>query len=300
MPVIGFLHPVLPQVRRWIRAPIGYAVHWRERLSARYRYELAVCAIFREEAPFLDEWLTFHSGIGATHFYLYNNFSTDNSRDVLQPWIARGVVTLTDWQVPVGQLSAYRHCIKRARSQCRWLAFIDIDEFLFSPQSQTTDIRGILRQYTDLPGVEVWQAFFGSAGHDARPNLPVTEAYLKRAALSQTTVKSISNPRMIYKVGIHQSKYWIGEGLDTSRRSVRPGLPPVLDMLRINHYWSRSIDDMRTKIQRNDASTPVVRDAKWHFEFEKSLNAETDDSILRTARSINAASRVVQSGDDAR
>lgn len=250
-----------------------------------------MCAIFREEAPFLDEWLTFHAGIGVSRFYLYNNFSTDNFRDVLQPWIDRGLVTLIDWPVPVGQVSAYEHCMKVARAECQWVAFIDIDEFLFSPQ--VLDIRGVLRQYVDLPGVEVWQAFFGSGGHEGRPKLPVTEAYVKRAPLSRTSVKTIANPRLVRVAGVHRPKYWLGDALDTSRRRVETGDVPVLDVLRINHYWSRSIEDLRTKIARNDASTPVPRDPAWHFDFEKTLNAEHDDSIVATARQINGMSRTM-------
>jgi len=205
------------QLRSLARTPVGYAKRWRDKGRGGYRHELAMCAIFREEAPFLDEWLEFHAAVGATHFYLYNNFSTDDFRRVLQPWIARGVVTLTDWPVAVGQLSAYRHCLKRAGRECRWLALIDIDEFLFSPQ--TLDIRDILERYADLPGVDVWQRFFGSGGHVARPDLPVTEAYLKCAELNAgTTVKTVANPRMVYKVGIHRSKYWLGDSVDTTRR----------------------------------------------------------------------------------
>lgn len=177
---------------------------------------------------------------------------------------------------------------RRARRQCRWLAFIDIDEFLFSPQ--VTDIRNILSRYVALPGIAVWQAIFGSGGHATRPALPVTEAYLKRAPLSQTSVKTIANPRLIYKVGIHVSKYWSGDSLDTLRRPIRRGLSPVLDVLRINHYWSRSIEDLRTKIQRGDASTLAKRDAAWHLDFENSLNAEIDASIIPIARSIRRAS----------
>jgi glycosyl transferase family 92 len=128
------------RARRWARAPIGYAKRWGGGFR-QYRNEFAVCAIFREEAPFLSEWITFHVGVGASHFYLYNNFSNDNFQSVLAPWIARGMVTLTDWPVPVGQVMAYRHCLRHARGECRWLAFLDIDEFLFSPQA--TDIRDI-------------------------------------------------------------------------------------------------------------------------------------------------------------
>lgn len=273
------------RLRRQLRAPIANAIRLRERRNnLGFEHSLAVCAIFRDEAPFLDEWIRFHIGVGATHFYLYNNFSSDDFGTPLRPWITCGIVTLTDWPVPVGQIAAYSHCLKRARRSCRWLAFLDIDEFLFSPLS--TNILSILDNYADLPGIEVWEAIFGSSGHLTRPPLPVTEAYRKRAPLSHTSVKSIVNPRMVYKVGIHQSKYWAGEGLDTTRQRVGKERQPVLDVLRINHYWSRSIDDLETKIARNDASTPMPRDHSWHFNFEKSLNAEIDESILPIARNI--------------
>jgi hypothetical protein len=272
------------RVRTILRAPIGLAVRLRESIAGNYKHELAVCAIFREEAPFLDEWISFHVGVGATHFYLYNNFSTDNFRQVLEPWIARGTVTLNDWPKPIGQLAAYRDCIKRARFDCRWIAFIDIDEFLFS--TRALDIRSILPNYQDLPGIEVWQLFFGSGGHDTRPATPVTESYLKRAPLSRTSIKTIANPRMVYKVGVHQSKYWLGKALDPSRRSVVKDQEPTLDVLRINHYWSRSLEDLQVKINRGDASVPATRDYDWHFNFEKTLNAVTDEEIIPIARGI--------------
>ena len=274
-------------LRRLLRAPVGLVLQSLEpRFASRARHQLAICAIFREEARFLEEWISFHLGVGVTHFYLYNNFSTDNFRDVLAPWIDRGIVTLTDWPRPVGQLSAYRHCLKRARRECRWLAFIDIDEFLFSPG--TTDIRPVLAGYAERPGLEVWELFFGSDGHRARPALSVTEAYRKRAPLTRHSAKTICNPRLVYKLGVHQCKYWLGQALDTARRPIGPGREPVLDRLRINHYWSRSIEDLETKIARNDASTAQTRSADWHFAFEKTLNAEFDDAILPIVRRIRA------------
>ena len=172
----------------------------------------------------------------------------------------------------------------RARRTHQWVAFIDIDEFLFSPQ--TTDIRHVLRRYRDLPGIEVWQALFGSSGHDARPALPVTEAYLRRGPSSVTMIKTIANPRIVYKVGIHQFKYWLGVGRDPLRRVIVDGQEPSRDILRINHYWSRSLEDLRTKIRRGDASSPNRRDHDWHFSYEKSLNAEIDEAILPVVRNI--------------
>jgi hypothetical protein len=42
---------------------VGHALRWREWLSKPYQHEFAICAVFREEASFLNEWLTFHAGM---------------------------------------------------------------------------------------------------------------------------------------------------------------------------------------------------------------------------------------------
>ena len=260
--------------------------------AGHFPHELAVCAIFREEAPFLDEWLTFHAGVGVTHFYLYNNYSTDDFRAVLAPWMARGTVTLHDWPRKVGQLSAYRHCVRHYRRRARWLAFIDVDEFLFSPE--TVDIRPVLRRYDDVPGVLVWGMFFGASGHERRPAGPLTEAFVRRAAAAVVrSGKTIANPRMIYAIrSPHVFKFTDGEAVDTSGRPERVGKDaPVFGVLRYNHYWSRSLEDLKTKVARGDASTPQARDLAWHLEFEAQLNGEEDRTIVPTAAEIRNEQR---------
>ena len=56
----------------------------------RLRYKTAICLIFKDEAPFLQEWIEYHHLIGIEHFYLYNNNSTDNYEEVLKPYIDKG------------------------------------------------------------------------------------------------------------------------------------------------------------------------------------------------------------------
>jgi hypothetical protein len=273
------------RVRLALRAVVGAWKWWREPvLVRRTKYPLAVCAIFREEAAFLDEWLTFHAGIGVTHFYLYNNFSTDNFREVLRPWQAAGFVTLTDWPVEVGQIPAYQDCLRRFKNHARWIAFIDLDEFLFAPGSG--NVFPVLDSLAHLPGLEVWHVYFGSNGHVKRPATPVIESYTSCATAATTTVKTIANPRLVYKPGIHQFKYWTGNGLDTSRQVPGSSVTPVFDRLRINHYWSRSLEDLAVKIQRGDATTVSPRGHGWHHEFERKLNEHSDFVIQPVARAI--------------
>lgn len=311
------LHAVMMSgLKTVLRFPFILRARFAERRLARTRqHELAVCAIFREEAPFLDEWIAFHHGVGATHFYLYNNFSTDDFRTVLEPWIARGLVTLRDWRVPVGQLSAYRDCARRYRTKCRWIAFIDVDEYLFSPQQ--VDIRPILARFADCPAVEVHEHTYGAAGHEQRPAGPLVEAFTRRArddlvVRSPVTLrapgldpaddasylpftmtsKTIANPRQVRAIrNVHEFHYWEGVAVNTLRQKLRPlsGRSPAFDVLRINHYWSRSLADLATKVARGDASTANPRDRDWHFAFEAKLNAVEDRSVVPIAAAIRAA-----------
>jgi len=259
----------------------------RERdLLAREHYELTICAIFREEAPNLDEWVRFHEGVGVSKFYLYNNFSTDNFREVLAPYVARGLVDLVDWPVSLGKVAAYADCVRRRADEARWIALIDVDEFLFSPVQ--TDIRPILRGYADMPGLLVHSPFFGANGHAERPAGPLVRAFTRRAPLSLWRVKTIVNPRFVRSVDVHRSEYIRGEALGTDRRRLGDTKAPVLDRLRLNHYWSRSFADLEIKIARGDASTPKRRDRAWHYNFEAGLNDEEDQSILPVADAILA------------
>ena len=270
------------KARKILRFPFALRARYRDwQVDKAAPHEVAICAIFREEAPFLADWIAFHREAGVTQFYLYNNFSTDNFQEILAPFIEDGSVVLYDWPVDVGQLPAYRHCLKHHCQDARWIAFIDIDEFLFSANGG--NLADCLLLYRGLPGVHVWQAFFGASGHVKRPDLPVPLAYTLRAPLSRTTVKTIANPRQVYKAGVHEMKFWLGKSVDTAERVMEKAQAPVLDVLRINHYWSRSIADLHQKVARGDASTASKRVLAWHLEFEKTLNAEPDQSAIKLA-----------------
>ena len=96
------------------------------------KHHLSICAIYRDEAPYLREWVEFHRLVGVEHFYLYNNGSTDEHREALAPFLEEGVAEVLEDFYP-GQLGAYQHCLEERRDESRWIAFVDIDEFLFSP-----------------------------------------------------------------------------------------------------------------------------------------------------------------------
>lgn len=274
-----------------------------------FRYELCACTMFRNEARYFDEWITFHRAVGVEHFYLYNNQSTDNFREMLAPWINRGVVTLLDWGREGGQVGAFNDCIRRFRMEARWIAFLDVDEFLFSPE--TRDLRKVLPRYEGYPAIFVYWILFGSGGHVNRPEGSIIENFTRcmdlEAAKSDefkhgdalrqrdTYVtgwakdgKAIANPRLVKKYYVHQPEHvWEGVVIDEKFRPHLRRMPGTVDLscsvFRINHYWSKSIEDIRCKVLKGNAcwdNKPNAKLDRW-LERERFLNATEDDLLVR-------------------
>ncbi|RST87534.1 glycosyl transferase [Aquibium carbonis] len=290
------MKPIVRLVGGWIAA--------RRNRKAAFEFELAVCAIFKNEGPYLEEWLTFHYGVGVQHFFLYNDASDDNWAEVLEPWIRRGLVTVTDWPTEA-QVPAYNHCIRNNRDRARWIAFIDLDEFLYSPSGR--DLPDVLRDYTDVAAIFVYWVLFGSSGHRTRPEGPVIEAYTRCLDLAgaiddrfdhgksqdrsdyvtgwSRDGKSIVNPRMVRRYNVHKPKFlWAGEVLDENRRPARQrdrGVTVSYAVLRINHYWAKSLDEMTEKVARGsicNRNRPKRNLQRW-LERERMLNGSEDRTI---------------------
>lgn len=273
------------------------------------RKTLAVCAIYRDEAAYLDEWLRFHERAGAEHFVLYNNRSADNHREVIAAALPESKVTLIDWPEPASQRKAYQHCLDTFGAMFRWIAFIDLDEYLFSPGS---DLRQRLEEMGEVPAVAVNGLLFGTSGHQTRPSAKVTESFTWRAR--ETTaypfperlrhknadphdrlsyyplsahVKPIVAPaRALRCEGPHRFTYKEGApalseegepvwGNYTERVSV--------ERFRLHHYWTRSAEEMRTKLSRGRVSGRPNYDLPIALKVEALMHEVHDITLCERA-----------------
>jgi hypothetical protein len=276
-----------------------------------FAHYLAICAIFRDEAIYLEEWLNFHYKLGVSHFYLYNDRSEDDYLNVLKPWMDKGLVTLKDWH-QLGQSSAYNDCIKMHRMEARWIAIIDLDEFLFSPIQK--NLLTVLKDYEDCAAIFVYWILFGSSGHIKRPETGVLQSYT-RCMDYQTALKdnfnpatkrevyvsgraiegkSIVNPRLVREFSSHSpSKFWSGFLVNENKTAFKKRIK--LDRtanysctkLRINHYWSKSIEDLVSKVERGSVKIgKPKRNIDCWLERESMLNVAEDKTIQKIVDGI--------------
>lgn len=221
------------------------------------KYFLSECAIFKNEAKYLVEWLEFHLMMGVEHFYLYNNSSTDNYQEVLDEYIRKGVVTLIEWPEIPGQLSAYKHWYDHYRSESNWATFIDIDEFICPKYDR--NLKDWLVRFSKYPVVVMYWQFFCSSGkieHDA--SRPVIEQYFTCCEKPYNIGKIIYNTRFDiepFNMAMWHSTPCRVNGLNippvnVHRNFIKWDIHPLrnsnLDLL-LNHYWSKSYDALLEK-----------------------------------------------------
>ena len=118
---------------------------------------LAACTIYRDDAAYLAEWIEFHRLMGVERFFLYDNGSTDDHEQVLAPYVAEGIVVVHQWPHaflghngrPRAIFTAFEDCCGRHAQDARWIAFLDVDEFLFSPTGAS--LPEVLQEYERVP-----------------------------------------------------------------------------------------------------------------------------------------------------
>ncbi|KAF8066394.1 glycosyltransferase family 92 protein [Scenedesmus sp. PABB004] len=103
---------------------------------------VAVCAVVKDQGRDLRYWIEYHRWLGVSKFYIYDNNSTSPALLGLWDLIEEGVVDYHYFRGrprrrpdfhDTNQYAAYTGCLLSHFRLHRWIAFIDVDEFLVFP-----------------------------------------------------------------------------------------------------------------------------------------------------------------------
>ena len=223
------------------------------------KYYLAVCAIAKNEGPYFKEWIEWHRAKGVEKFYIYDNESTDGTREVLAPYIESGLVDYTYFPGYKKQLAAYDDCLEKHRFVARWIAFIDLDEFIVPIKDKT--IQDFLNRFENFSAVEINWLIYGSNGQKVKSSGTMMDRFKCHSLpnhLLNRHVKSIVNPRRIFTmIGCHEAARISGYTVDSHGELIKKNFrerEPQQDVIRINHYAVRSYEEFVEKQARGRAA----------------------------------------------
>jgi hypothetical protein len=205
------------------------------------------------------------------------------------------------------------------RGKTRWLGFIDADEFLFPSAAES--LPTVLHDFDDCVAVSVNWVAFGSSGHDAPPEGFVIENFTERGELDHpfpmpklrnpeypedhsraykpmnTHVKTLVDPsRTIRFRTAHHYKYLPGLTAVTENKTPldTPTTETVsVERLRINHYWSKSRQQLLKKISKGAVESKKRKNPHnyahdFALERDRAASGVIDTSIVRFVPQLKA------------
>jgi Glycosyltransferase family 92 len=262
------------------------------------RYGVAIATMLRNEEDYVDEWLAFHQAVGVRHFIIYDNGSTDRTGGIIKARLSGDELTFVQWAGRMtdagsgkplnSQVMAFVHAISNFGPAFRWMAFIDVDEFLLPKRGHT--VEEALTAVHGFPNVSLPWHMFGPGGHKVRPKNGLLRNYVYRGRNpirrnnDATNFKCIVDPCEVTEVGVHIFRTrQHGEltcndkGQVSSRRGRKRPAFYSSENLQLNHYYTKSIEEFEQKIQRGPAS-PGTRD-RYESRVRSVLNSIEVDVV---------------------
>lgn len=237
------------------------------------KYYLSVCAIAKNEGPYFEEWIEWHLDHGVEKFYIYDNESTDDTRSILEPYIKQGVVEYKYWPGRKRQLPAYDDCLENNRFSSRWIAFIDLDEFIVPIKYKS--ITEFLKRHEAFSSVELNWLVYGSSGRKTKTPGTIMERFKFHSLPDNVLnrhVKTIVNPRRVFNmIGCHEAARISGNAADSHGNPIKKYFrdrEPQHDVIRINHYAVKSYEEFMGKRARGRARTKGYRSEEYFTQYD--------------------------------
>ncbi|KAE8653775.1 UPF0392 protein [Hibiscus syriacus] len=107
------------------------------------KYELCACTMLWNQAPALREWIMYHAWLGVERWFIYDNNSDDGIQEVIEELDFQDYnVSRHTWPWIKTQEAGFSHCALRARNECKWVGFFDVDEFYYFPHHHRSGLQG--------------------------------------------------------------------------------------------------------------------------------------------------------------
>ncbi|MBQ6975182.1 MAG: glycosyltransferase family 92 protein [Selenomonadaceae bacterium] len=196
-----------------------------------FQYDFAVVSIMKGASTHLTEWLDYHLMAGVDHFYIFDNDSYDNLKEILQPYVAANIVTYIFYPGKNQRINAYNDAVKNFKFECRYMTFLDVDEFIFPKMNQNilavTD--EILSVDENLGGVEMHRYNYSAKNSEVAEG-SLLEQCTRRERKPFEIGNTIVNPRKVdFLFNARYATYFDG-------------------VFRVNEYSGKVIDDNKFSV----------------------------------------------------
>jgi len=255
---------------------------------------ISLIAVFRDEEKYIQEWILYHYIIGIKDFSLCCHQCSDNTAQLIENIknllkdISINIVfnnqnNNSGWEF---KNNIYSDLVSLSKKD--WCLCLDIDEFLVVDWEHLQ----MITSNPNIGGVAIYQNIFGSSNHIHSPNGLVIDNYVYRNNNNISIncnypifdhpsdlfkeVKMLFNKKGLKKiVNSHEviiDQNIINENLDLFKRYK---IQRSTNYIKINHYFTKSLEDWTFKTSRPRMSGASKYEISWFDYFGSMIYVDT-------------------------
>jgi hypothetical protein len=247
------------------------------------KYFLSVVCIIKDER-YLEEFIMYYHILGVEHFYIYDNESKVPISERLNHYYYDNLCTIINFPGKVQQLNAYNDYLSKYGKETKWVIIIDGDEFIL-PKNHFS-LRDFLKEYDNYHAIGINWVMFGTSFHDKIQEGFVINNYQYCDDKQNKHIKTICKPEQVIK--IDNPHYVIlkdsNKYVDSHKRIITGPFNEniTIDIIQINHYWGKSLEEHYEKRDRGRATTNELRTIidNPHSKYNKVIDTLICDKYL--------------------
>ena len=270
--------------------------------------KVLLCCIGRLENQYIREYVEYNKNLGFTNICLYDNNrdGEEDFRDVIGDYIDSGYVILKDKRniTTPCQLQSYNECYEEYGDKYDWIAFFDIDEFMF--MYKDTNVCSFLSNeiFDGFDMVHLNWILFGDGDNTYNNGLPLLQRI--RVPLDINACYNLDFPesfhiksivrgglkRMVFNVTPHtpsiDGKCCNSYGIECDKNS--PFCPYDFRNGGIMHYTTKTAEEFADKVNRGFCDgNPVKKQELIELFFKRNKVTEEKVNIFKEKTGIDVS-----------
>ena len=254
----------------------------------------AICSIIKDEHRFLEEWIEWHLGLGFDAIHLFEDKGSKSHQTITDKYEKVHLRRYEDDEevrnILESQGTSHRQYILYTwfsdayREIYDWVAFIDLDEFVFFAPDY--NLETLCEEFKSYPAVLLNWKMMGASGRIAKPDCGVIDAYTIECNFCG------NDKEWAQKSFVNLKKY---EGMrDLHRATNAVNTNHSLDIhelcydkVWLNHYYTKSLEDWTIRIFERGGTLNGHRRATQFFECNTDMKYLEEQYIRKCKFTIS-------------
>lgn len=250
---------------------------------------LTLVAIVRDQEHYIKEWLAFHRIVGVDRFVIVLHKCSDKTEQHIRELSFSNDIYIhrvVSQEGASAQMGAYRWVVRNYGMTSRWMMFIDSDEFFFGTKED--HLPTILERYEDYGGLAAHWMNFGHNNNVLRPEGLSIEAFTRRMGgttwINRVVKCAVQTRQLLAIMSPHRQltiKPIVREHFDELDASdFSTNKLASWDIVRCNHYHTRSMEDWVQRCKRGSCNTVYVNREIYDVNRFTQRGGDVEDTTI--------------------